>query len=274
MITENVRNDFSERDRMIGRLIFLFLFFFIFPINYSIAGTEMEFELIWESPSLSDSPIHLMAAADLNGNGINEIVITDFSNFLEGQEKLGPTYNFIAIERGKISGKALFEEKWRKQWYTPFAKNVPRLSKKERRKQSRILGGVVKLVPFTIGSRVVIEGVPPYMALEWSEGNYMWHEQSGSEDTMVGSWALPFLHPSCTIPGQLIEPYPRECLLDIRDFGDKGKPIIITFYQERKSLIRKLLDRSGGIRQSLRIRRYEEGFPLEWESSVDNQLPQ
>lgn len=255
----------------IAALVFLLL---IYKASYATAGNKLEFELIWESPSLSDSAIHLMAVADLNGNGIKEIVVSDFSNFLEGQEKLGPTYNLIILERKKISGKTLFVEKWRKQWYTPYAKNVPRLSKEEQRRQYRILGGVIKLASSKVGKRVVVESVPPYIGLERSEKGYLWHEQSGSqnENALVGSWAFPFISPGCKFSVPQNEMYPRECFLGIRDFGGKGVPVIITLYQERNTLIRKLLGRGGGIRQKLRIRRYEEGFPLVWESPVDSQI--
>jgi hypothetical protein len=80
------------------------------------------------------------------------------------------------------------------------------------------------------------------------------------------------VHPYC--PGLHLNPFPvehfpRECFIAIRDFGGNDRPVIITLYQEGRTGDSKKFDPGEVTRQSLRVRQYKPGFPIEWETVVD-----
>lgn len=203
-----------------------------------------QFHMVWESRRLTDTPINLMKAADLNENGIKELIVTDFSN-MGGQDKSGPTYSLYIFEK---EGKAI-KEKWKKTWSSSSYD------------ATHILRNVAYLVSWKVNDKVYLEGVPPYIGLEWSKGNYIWHDQSfDSATNSVGSWVFPWVASSCWHSFTLSDNYPRECLLGVRDFSGKGRRIIVTLNEVAKG------------KQSLRVRRYEEGFPIELETNVDKEI--
>ena len=201
--------------------------------------------LVWESRSIGNAPIHLMKAADLNGNGIKELVVTNFSNHLEGQGQYPDKYQIVVYE---WTGKK-YEEKWRLE--VPEAKYID------------VVGGVTLLVSWRIGKRDVIQGVPPYIGLQWAEGKYQWYEQSGFQhnDGIVGSWAMPWISPSCWGSFTVKRDYPRECFMALRHFEWQGNPVIISF-----------LEKTQGICQ-IRVRRYDKDYPVIWESDFKPGIP-
>lgn len=206
--------------------------------------------LVWESRSIGNAPIHLMKAADLNGNGIKELVVTNFSNSMEGQRKYSDNFQIAVYE---WTGKK-YEEKWRLE--IPEAKYMS------------VVGGVTLLASWRVGKQDVIQGVPPYIGLQWAEGKYQWHEQSRFQDNneIVGSWAMPWISPSCwgsfTVKRDYVtRDYPRECFMALRHFEGQDNPVIISF-----------LEKTQGICQ-IRVRRYDEDYLVIWESDFKPGIP-
>lgn len=233
-----------------------------------LAKEPCEFKLTFESPQLVDSPFFLNTAADLNKNGKKELIISDFGRFGDhmgelqrekhekaweagkGLDKKGPIYNFFVLEWEQKELKLKFS----KQWDTTTREGLDKF-------QAR---NANQIVSWTIGDSVIVETIPPYLGLEWVHGKYALHEQHTltQEGPWVGSWALSWLSPSCygvNFPSRV--GWPRECLVGIRDFSGTGKPRVVSIYEE------KIGDRQ--YKQRLRVRRFEIGFPIEWEMMLD-----
>lgn len=199
--------------------------------------------LIYETERLTNAPFSLMASGDLNQNGIKEVTAAQFRNrdsCLYRQES-GPDL-FVLEWREKT-----LELQFKKQWRTE--KTVEKFNACR----------VRRLVSWKIGSETIIETVPSYISLGWSNGKYILQEQKSypHSKSWIGSRALPWLSSHC-YGGPSAHGY-RECLLGVRKFYPKESPRIITVIEEdnviknRKSI------------QRIRVRKLEPGFPIVYE---------
>jgi len=232
------------------KLLFLAGVFSCFPLGMGWTAEpepkvpEWTFKLGWESSVLTDTPFSLMAAADLNRNGIKELIVTDFGTFGnhmgEWERERGPYRNLFVFEWRAGDLRQNFKKRW--------DMSIP-------------LSGIDKDKYFLAWRARTVETIAPYLGLEWSKGDYVLHEQSFYTDTvetpLKGSWTFPWLSPSCygSFPNRAS--WPRECLVGIRDFSGKGKPKIVTILET------KIGERE--YKQILRVRKFENGFPIEWE---------
>ncbi|MBI5044258.1 MAG: hypothetical protein HZC10_10625 [Nitrospirae bacterium] len=233
-------------------------FYFVLLMNIlflwpSFTEGAWQFKLTHETSKLIDTRFYLMTTADLNRNNVKELIVTDFGRFGDHMGEWGENgqyYNMLVLE---WEGKEL-KLKWKKKWDMSIPKTRDERDKYFMAYQAR------QMVAWAVGDRIIVETIPPYLGLEWVNGKYIIHEQYGSsQESKVGSWALPWLSPFCYYGhfawSKMIPP--RECLVGIRDFSGKGKPKIVTILEEE---IEK-----KKYKQTLRVRRFEPGFPIEWE---------
>ncbi len=233
--------------------VFFLITLFSMP---SLAQDIWDFKLTHASKKLIDSPFFLMTSADLNKNGIKELIVADFGQFgahIEEwkQWKETPTsfYNLFVLEWAENELKL----KWKKQWDMTKTKTDLEAHKYFMAFEAK------QMVTWEIGDKVVVETIPPYLGIEWIKDKYVLHEQQGphTKGTMVGSWALPWLNASCYQFFTPADIWPHECLVGIRDFGGKGNPKIVTIVED------KIGDKK--YKQILRVRKFEPGFPIKWE---------
>lgn len=196
-----------------------------------------------------------MAAGDINQNGLREIIITNFGRFGDQfgvlSHKKGPLRNFWVFEWQTKELKLMFHKQWDLRG--------PRTDAE--RDKYFLAYEAKQLIAWPMSDRVIVETTPPYLGLEWTKEGYMLREQQGSaqEKLLVGSWIFPWLTASCyDFFSNLKTWYPRECIVGIRDFlGDKQLKIVTVFEEE--------LIRDKQYKQTIRVRKYETGFPIEWE---------
>ena len=227
-----------------------------FSFQPSSAQNIWDFKLTYETPRLIESPFFLMTAADVNKNGIKEVVVTDFGRFgdhidewKQWKEIPTPYYNLFVLEWEKNELKL----KWKKQWDMTKTKTDIEAHRYFLAFEAK------QMVAWEVGNKVIVETIPTYLGIEWLNNKYVLHEQQGpfTRGPLVGSWALPWLNASCY---QFFTPagtWPRECLVGIRDFAGDGNPKIVTIVED------KIGERQ--YKQILRVRRFEPGFPVEWE---------
>jgi hypothetical protein len=242
-------------------------FYFVLLVNIlllwpSFTEGAWQFKLTHETSKLIDTRFYLMATADLNRNNVKELIVTDFGRFGDHMGEWGENgkyYNMIVLE---WEGKEL-KLKWKKQWDMSIPKTRDERDKYFMAYQAR------QMVAWTVGGRTTVETIPPYLGLEWVDGKYIIHEQYGSsQESKVGSWTLPWLSPFCYYGhfawSKMIPP--RECLVGIRDFSGKGKPKIVTVLEEEiQQEKKKETFLKKKYKQTLRVRKFEPGFPIEWE---------
>ena len=239
------------------RLLFLVLFFISLSFQTCFAEDSWEFKLIHETLQLINSPFFLMTAADLNKNGTKELIVTDFGRFgdhieewKQWKQDSTDNYNLFILEWEKGSLKT----KWSKRW------DMTKIPGGIERHKYFLAFEANQMVSWEIGDKVVVETIPPYLGLEWAKDKYILREQQGPFNTgqLVGSWIFPWLSASCyqSFPNKTT--WPRECLVGIRDFSKDGNPKIVTILEEET--IRK-----NQYKQTLRVRKFEPGFPVEWE---------
>jgi hypothetical protein len=220
------------------------------------AKEPWEFKLTWEGPPLTHTPFFLMTTADLDKNGLQEIVVADFGRFGdkigEWQRRKSPFYNLFVLEWDKKELK----KKWAKQWDMKKAKTDVEASKYFSAYEAK------QISAWSVGDRVVVETIPPYFGLEWIGGKFVLKEQQGpyNEAPLVGSWALPWLTPACYESFINFLSWPRECLIAIRDFSGKGKPKIVTILEDKVG--------EKQYKQKIRVRKFEPGFAIEWETTT------
>ena len=134
-------------------------FLSVLALNVAIAN-PMEFKLAWESPKLTRLPIALMTSADLNGNGVKELIFTDFSHStymaVEGDEAL-----MFLKEKGNSKimiwewqGKSM-KLKWEKQF-------PPATSRSMESKYFGLVNQVKRINTWTIKGKDIIEADPPF----------------------------------------------------------------------------------------------------------------
>lgn len=213
-----------------------------------VRAEDWKFRLIWESQVLSKDPIVLLTTADVDRNGTKEIVATDFGFEVAGRRD------------SKDSREHLFVFEWSKQGLkTRFRREWdPTEGKGDELVVAKNLWRSTRLMSWNVGGRTVVETIPPYLGLEWKDGQYLLREQGRLGGGTVGSWALPWESPWC-----YGDPVPQEgpqieCFVGLRDFSGDGKTSILTFVQEQAGV--------GTPMSKLRVRALAPGFPIEWES--------
>jgi hypothetical protein len=246
------------RNRKILLALIIFAGIIVSPY-FLFAGTDTPwtFKLTSETVRLTNGPFYLMTAADLNHNGLKEIIVADFGMFGDeqrGRERmLNPRYNLWLLE---WDSKKL-SVKWRKNW------DLSKIEGDRERDKRFVAWEARQLIVWPIGDQVIVETIPPYLGLEWIKDKYVLREQQGynQEKPLVGSWALPWLTDSCHLSfsgKKSAEQHPRECLLGIREFKPGEKPKIVTVFEEEVQ--------KKEYRQTLRVRKFETGSPIEWEA--------
>ncbi len=217
------------------------------------AQQTWSFQKTYESKTLLNSPFFLFTTADINRNGKDELIVTDFG--LAGnhgdewkQWKKGINhYNLMILEWENNELKSKFQ----KSWDTSKAKTSE--------ESDKIFIGFManQLVSWKIGDRVVAETIPAIIGVEWTDGKYMLLEQNFATNKAlrVGSWVFSWLSASCYV-GLVKETYPQECLVGIRDFSGKGEPKIVTILEKEIGF--------NQYKQMLRVRKFGNGFPIEW----------
>jgi hypothetical protein len=242
---------------MIPRLMVAVVFlFYSLLTTLCYAENVWEFNRTYESKSLFSGPFYLFTSADLNKNGIKELIVTDFGdsgNHIEEWKQWKhdhDAFSLIILEWEKGELKTRFQ----KRWDMSKAKTNSEKDRYFRANKS------AQMVFWQVGERAVVETIPPYLGIEWQDGKYMLHEQQGwaQESPLVGSWVFPWLNPSCygNFPNKLT--WPRECLVGIRDLRKDQHPKIVSIVEEE-------LIKNQKYKQTLRVRQFEDGFPIEWE---------
>jgi len=228
----------------------------------ALAQQSWTYKLTSETLPLTKGIVHLQGAADLDGNGRKEIIIADFGKFGEQRQKEETTHTLIIIEWEK----GQLRQKFKKLWDTRTVKGDDQAIAKY-----FSAWRASNLAIWTVGGQTTVETIPPYLGLQWLKGKYVVSEQSHVQDTpQVGSWALPWLSPSCyegfknTITWR--KAWPRECLLGIRDFSGTGKLKLVTIVEKEDVM------KNDQAMQSLRIRDFMPGFQIEWEAESPKQL--
>lgn len=210
------------------------------------------FKRTWEGPRLTKTPFGMMVAADLNRNGRNELVATDFGRFADhaGEwRQFGPVFSLWIWEwdRGEL------RLNWSKRWdwsnvHTDAARDDYFSSYRAQ-----------QMVAWLIGDKTIVETIPPYFGIEWKDKKYVLNEQQ--ERRSVGSWTFPWMGSSCEIGARVPRiKEPLECLLGIRDFFKTGKPQIVTVHEVQVG--------EKQYKQTLRVRSFEPGFPIKWEKPI------
>ncbi len=234
-------------------LFTLFIAFFTQPCS---ASETWQLSRTYESNKIIDSPFLLFASADLNGNGVQELIITNFGQSGDHLEESKQWKNFLLPYQFAIvewAGNKLAIQ-FAKQWdmsktHTDFEAHQYFLAFQSK-----------QMASWQIGKRKVVETIPPYLGIEWLKGKYTLKEQQGpfTAGPLVGSWVFPWLSPSCYQGFQYPMTWPRECIVGIRDFWNNGTPKIVT-------ILEREIIKDRQYKQTLRVRRLEPGFPVEWE---------
>lgn len=222
-------------------LILLFTYESVFAIDcYAIE--KWNFQKTYETISLSERPFVLITAGDINKNGKKEILTTDFGAFRGdiGAMNEEADYHFLIFEWESNKLEVKLSKSWKRKDF-----RAPGMSS---------CAGTLSLNVWEVGDRVIAETYPPYFGVEWLKGEYVFMEQRYKNRT-VGSWAFPWQSLSCVI-SFVGEKWPRECFYGIREFTEKGETKIFTIYADSRSS-----------KRVLRIRRYENGFPIEFEEN-------
>lgn len=249
----------SMKLKVANLILILISLFFIIDFDTCLANETWKFRSTWESKQLIESPFFLITAADLNKNGLKEIIVADFGRFGDHIEEWKiwkkipiPDYNLMIFEWDKAGLKLNWSRKWdMTRPKTPDEKDRYFQAYKAR-----------QIVSWQVGNKTIVETIPPYLGLEWINGEYLLHEQHGWKERLVGSWALPWLSPSC-YQDFFWGAKSRECLAGIRDFSGKGEPKIVTLLEDE-------IIKDKQYKQTLRVRKFEPGFPIEWEFSLDS----
>lgn len=245
---------------MIKKALLYFLITCLTP-QVCIGQDAWQFKRVYESQNFTNGRYFLFTTADLNQNGMKELIFANFGRFGDHITYGIETYHqerktarsvptLLVTEWDKKELKINFTKKW----------NTSTGQKK------RFLAFEAKqIVPFRDGPRMVVETIPPYLGLMWKQGQYSLQEQQGpfNEGPLVGSWIFPWVSPSCyrSFPNKSV--WPQECIVGIRDFSETSKPKIVTIAEEE-------IVRDKKYSQTLRVRKYEPGYPIEWEQELDS----
>jgi len=233
--------------KRIGFTVFIFICLTCLP---SYAQMPWEFKRTYESQTLIKSPFFLFVAADINKNGVKELIVTDFGqtgNHVEEWKQWKEdfySYSLVVLEWEKSELKTNFKKHW-----TPSTLGPDGFMAYESH----------QLVPWSIQNRVIAETIPAYVGIEWQNGKYMLHEQQGPDKkkSLIGSWVFPWISPSCYQGFPNMQTWPMECLVAIRDFSGKGEPKIFSIVEDKIGF--------NQYKQTLRVRKFGAGFPIEWE---------
>jgi hypothetical protein len=224
------------------------------PAN--VTADTWRLDKISETKLLTRNRFYLNTVADLNGNGITEIVAADFGMFgatgMEGRREHDRFNLFVLEWNEKAQNLALvFEKRW--DWSSAKTSD-------ERDRYFSAWNAERLVVVSEQGQRGMVESTPPYIAIEWKDSRYVLHEQH--YEVYLGkatSLGFPWLSSRC---GRSYD-RPHECLLAIRRFDNDATPYLVT----RWSVHPAVLDRSKDI-DLLRVRRWAPGFPIIWEKKM------
>lgn len=243
---------------MIRRLLLIVILLSFFCTLPCWAENAWKFKQSYESKQILDSPFLLFTSADLNANGNKELIVTDFGqygNHIEEWKQWGKNYDLYTLKILEWEQDEL-KTKFQKQWDT---------SKVDSSTDARSIFQAYEanqIKVWKIGGKVIVETIPPYLGIEWQNGKYKLREQQGwaQKEPLVGSWVFPWISPSCYGGFPNKTTWPRECLVGIRDFSGKSMPKIVTILEEEVVKDRQY-------KQTLRIRNYSAGYPIEWEKT-------
>lgn len=236
-------------------IYFLVLLFIVIFFTPCFALDAWNFKRTYESKKLIDSPFFLNTAADVDKNGTKELVVADFGRFGDHIEEWKDwkkdldIYNFLVLEWDK----AELKPKWSKRW------DMKKIRSDAERHSYFTAFEAMQLVAWPIGDRVIVETVPAYLALEYVNGKYVLQEQAVM-GLPAKSQALPWQSDTCF--GR--RNWPMECLVGIRDFSGKGQPKIVTILEEKVGDMK--------YKQTIRVRKFEMGSPIEWEMESPQRL--
>lgn len=209
----------------------------------------------WESQRVSQSPFAMMAVADLNGNGLKEIFVTNFGRFGDHvgdwRGEVGNLFRFWILEWEKDK----LQVKWKKVWDTSKTSSGDPLD--------FLADEAEQMVAWQSAERAMVETIPSFLGLEWISGKYLLREQNDRtpKEKRVGSWMFPWVSSSCYQLISGLMKYPRECLVGIRGFTGTGNPKVISMLEDE-------IVKNRQYKQTLRVRKFERGFPIEWEQVV------
>lgn len=217
----------------------------------AMAQEPWKFKKTEETGKLTENVFSLMAAVDINQNGVKELVVTDFGKFgdhIGEWKRNGSEFNLWIMEWG--NGK--LNERWRKRW---------------ERKESFRANAAEQFAVWKMNESVLVETIPPYLGVNWNGHDYILKEQETwtKEKPTLGSFFLSFINSSCYFRFASQDTYPRECLLGLRDFYGNGKQRIVT-------LLKQELREANTFKQTIRVRKLEADFPIEWEHDVDLEM--
>ena len=229
------------------------LLLFSLTSGYSLALEIWEFKKSYESKNIVSKSFGLATTGDINGNGTNEIILTDFDQSWETNPSLGGFHLYI-VEWQNDQLNINQHKKWDPSEH----------------ESKRFMAYTAKqLVSWKIDNRVTVEAMPPYFGIQWKKGKYVFHDEQVWERpktvNTIGSWVLPWISPACYPgfsvskgPQWKVKANPRECLVGIRDFSDDGNYKTLSILEEE-------IIKDKQYKQRLRVRGFKPGFQIEYE---------
>lgn len=256
-----------------------FLLLCVFSTKDVRALEPWTFKKTYESKKISENPFNLSTSADLNSNGTKEIIFTDFSLIKAGAEDINRSvtgFNLFVVEWRNDQLNINYHKKWEES-STRFADettagtDIAKLGIRKNKEFEQVKKGfsafkASQLVSWQIGNKVYIETMPPYFGLQWKKGEYVLDDEQvwGRPDiqTAIGSWALPWISPTC-YSGFVDSEHPqwdvkakvRECLIGIRDFSANKEPEIVSILVEE-------IIKDKQYKDTVRVRQLVQGFPV------------
>lgn len=232
-------------------------------ISVETRGAEFpwRFERTWESARLINENFVLTTGADVSRNGIKELFVTDFGQFGEHiGGALKEKNNLFVFEWDTNELKLRLHRQWDQTQAT--SDRINNVSEYGASRRQKFLGSKAKqMTSWQIDNSVIVETMPPFIAVEWQKGKYIVHDAHAWEgkESLIKSLALPWANPTCYKGLETSKKNTsRECMIGVRDFGGNGDPKIISILEEATV-------KDKQYKQSLRVRKLTNGFPVEWE---------
>jgi hypothetical protein len=245
----------------------------------SIALETWSFLLSYESPTISVSGFELVTSADVDQNGIKEIIATDFGQFSSNYDK---GYHLYILEWSTNQLKIKLTKHWDRFNPQIKSRNSPFGADFQAYKTESFRS-------WKSDEKPIVEAVPPFFKIEWDNGKYAINDsqvwESSNADYVIGSWAFPWLSSTCYPYFRDVHPLaptrlsdvksshwlsdwrkplsdPRECLVGIRDFLGNGNLKMLSIYQEEIVKDKEYV-------QQLRVRDLNKsGAPIEWQMKL------
>lgn len=228
------------------------------------AEAVLQLKVVAETQLFTGRPFFLHTAADLNGNGRKELVLTDFGMYgnklgevLAHEGPSSETFNLYVVEWEKNK----LQKRFQKQW------NIAGMDSNTRVAYFQGYGAAL-MVDWTPINKPIVETIPPYLGIEWRHGDYMLYEQVGvlRKGPLIGSWALPWVSPDCygsfmrlkEMPGKI------ECLVAMRNSKSAGSIVLVSVQNDKGFFLSGPRRNEDRLNSTVIVRGPSDGFPVLW----------